>query len=100
LKDGEITKEDAVHFRLRHVVTRSLGHGVASEVEVASVPWQRGDYLLLCSDGLTNMVEDSELRSVISAGGADIERTCREAIDRANRHGGKDNITAALAYYD
>ena len=100
LKDGELTREDAVHFRLRHVVTRSLGHRIASEVDQATVPWQRGDYLLLCSDGLTNMVEDSELHSVIAAGGADIERACQEAIDRANRYGGKDNITAALAYYD
>ena len=59
-----------------------------------------GDYLLLCSDGLTNMVEDSVLRSVIAGGGADIERSCREAVDRANRNGGRDNITAILAYHD
>jgi protein phosphatase len=73
---------------------------VASEVDVATVEWSAGDYLLLCSDGLTNMVESSELYSFIAAGGADIERSCREAIDRANRNGGKDNITAVLAYYD
>ena len=48
----------------------------------------------------TNMVEDSVLRSVIAGGGADIERSCREAVDRANRNGGRDNITAVLAYHD
>ncbi|HTM51181.1 MAG TPA: protein phosphatase 2C domain-containing protein, partial [Bryobacteraceae bacterium] len=100
LKDGELTKEDAVHFRLRHVVTRSLGHGSASDVEQTLAGWQRGDHLLLCSDGLTNMVGDAELHAVIAAGGADVEQACREAIGRANLHGGKDNITAALAYYD
>jgi len=100
LRDGQLTKEDAPHFRLRHVVTRSLGNRVASEVDIDTVEWGAGDYLLLCSDGLTNMVESSELGSVIAAGGADIERSCREAIDRANRNGGKDNITAVLAYYD
>src|SRR5262245_35783739 len=86
LKDGQIAKQDAPHFRLRHVVTRSLGNRVASEVEVATVEWRVGDYLLLCSDGLTNMVEDSELRSFIAAGGPDIQSSCREAIDRANRN--------------
>jgi serine/threonine protein phosphatase PrpC len=100
LKDGQIAKQDAPNFRLRHIVTRSLGNRVASEAEVSTVEWRAGDYLLLCSDGLTNMVEDSELRSFIAAGGADIQRSCREAIDRANRNGGKDNITAVLAYFD
>ena len=100
LRDGQLTKEDAPHFRLRHVVTRSLGNRVASEVDIATVEWGAGDYLLLCSDGLTNMVENSELCSFIAARGADIEGSCREAIDRANRNGGKDNITAVLAYYD
>jgi protein phosphatase len=81
-------------------VTRSLGNRVASDVDIASVQWGVGDYLLLCSDGLTNMVDNSELSSFIVAGGADIEGSCREAIARANRNGGKDNITAVLAYYD
>src|SRR5713226_2815859 len=83
LKDGQIAKQDAPNFRLRHIVTRSLGNRVTSEVEVSTVEWRPGDYLLICSDGLTNMVEDSELRSFIAAGGADIQRSCREAIDRA-----------------
>jgi serine/threonine protein phosphatase PrpC len=100
LKDGQLTKDDAPHFRLRHVVTRSLGSRVASEVDMATVLWRRGDYLLLCSDGLTNMLDDSELCSIIVAGGEDLQRSCQEAIDRANRKGGKDNITIVLAYYD
>jgi len=90
LKEGQLTKEDAVHFRLRHVVTRSLGNRVVSEVELETAEWGPGDFLLLCSDGLTNMVEDSELRALIAAGGADMERSCQEAIDRANRNGGRE----------
>ncbi len=100
LRDGQLTKEDAPHFRLRHVVTRSLGNRSVSEVEIATVEWRTGDHLLLCTDGLTNMVADSELCSFIAAGGSDLERSCREAVDRANRNGGKDNISAVLAYYD
>jgi protein phosphatase len=100
LKAGQLTAEEAPHFRLRNVVTRSLGNKAPSEVEQATVEWGAGDYLLLCTDGLTNMVEAAELQSVIADGGADIERTCREAIDRANRKGGRDNITAILAYHE
>ena len=77
-----------------------LATGIAVSAACEQPEWRKGDYLLLCSDGLTNMVEDSELRSLIAAGGADIERSCQEAIDRANQNGGKDNITAVLAYYD
>ena len=100
LKAGQISKEEVPHFHLRNVVTRSLGNQIASEVELATVEWKAGDTLLLCSDGLTNMVEDSELRSVIAEAGSDIRRSCREAIRRANQNGGKDNITAVLAYND
>src|SRR5260370_21871062 len=100
LKAGQLTAEEAPHFRRRNVVTRSVGNKVPSEVELATVEWGAGDYLLLCTDGLTNMVEAAELQSVIADGGADIERICREAIDRANRNGGRDKSTAVLAYHE
>src|SRR5262245_41728041 len=99
IKAGQITEQEAAHSSLRNVVTRSLG-SEASEPELRVVEWTAGDCLLLCSDGLTNMVDDSELRSVISEGGADIEWSCREVVGRANRNGGKDNITAVLAYHE
>jgi protein phosphatase len=81
-------------------VTRSLGNQKISEPDLAVAEWSAGDFLLLCSDGLTNMVEESELRSLISTGGGDLERSCREAIERANQNGGRDNITAVLAYHE
>jgi serine/threonine protein phosphatase PrpC len=86
MKTGQLTADQAPHFHLRNVVTRSLGNA--------------GDCLLLCSDGLTNMVNESELRSLISGGGADVARSCQNAIDRANHNGGRDNITAILAYHE
>jgi PPM family protein phosphatase len=100
IKAGQLTEAQAPHFHLRHVVTRSLGNRIASEAEMTQAEWNTGDYLLLCSDGLTNMVADSELQTVIAEGGVDLERSCREAIERANRGGGRDNITAVLAYHD
>jgi protein phosphatase len=100
LKSGQLTAEEAPRFHLRNVVTRSLGNQKQTDPDLAVVEWNAGDYLLLCSDGLTNMVEESELRSLISAGGADLERSCQQAIDRANQNGGRDNITAVLAYHE
>ena len=100
IKSGQLTAEEAPRFHLRNVVTRSLGNQRLTEPDLSVVEWYAGDFLLLCSDGLTNMVEESELRSLIAGGGADLEGSCREAIDRANRNGGRDNITAVLAYHD
>jgi serine/threonine protein phosphatase PrpC len=100
VKSGQLTAEEAPRFHLRNVVTRSLGNQKISEPDLAVAEWSAGDFLLLCSDGLTNMVEESELRSLISTGGGDLERSCREAIERANQNGGRDNITAVLAYHE
>ena len=92
--------EEAPRFQLRNIVTRSLGSPQISEPDLTAVEWTAGDYLLLCSDGLTNMVDDADLRALISEGGGDLERSCQEAIFLANRNGGKDNITAVLAYHE
>ena len=100
VKTGQLTAEEAAHYHLRNVVTRSLGNQKIAEPDLAVVEWSPGDFLLLCSDGLTNMVEESELRSLISRGGVDLERSCRQAIDLANRNGGRDNITTVLAYHE
>jgi serine/threonine protein phosphatase PrpC len=100
VKSGQLTAEEAPRFHLRNVVTRSLGNQKLTEPDLAVVEWNAGDFLLLCSDGLTNMVDESELRSLIAGGGADLERSCREAIDLANQNGGRDNITAVLAYHE
>jgi Serine/threonine protein phosphatase len=100
VKAGQLTAEEAPHYHLRNVVTRSLGNQKIAEPDLAVVEWTPGDFLLLCSDGLTNMVEESELRSLIARGGVDLERSCRQAIDLANRNGGRDNITAVLAYHE
>jgi serine/threonine protein phosphatase PrpC len=100
VRSGQLTAEEAPRFHLRNVVTRSLGNQKLIEPDLAVVEWNAGDFLLLCSDGLTNMVDESELRSLIAGGGADLERSCREAVDRANQNGGRDNITAVLAYHE
>jgi PPM family protein phosphatase len=62
--------------------------------------WQAGDYLLLCSDGLTTMVEDYDIKELILQGDTDVRATCDALVTRANANGGEDNTSVILAYHD
>lgn len=83
---------------MSNVVTRVLGSQEA-EPECRILDAEAGDRLLLCSDGLTGMVEDSIIQTVIQSTTSPQEG-CRMLIDLANRNGGKDNITVILVYFD
>lgn len=95
VQEGAITEEEALHHPDRHTLTRALGTEVAVASDPASVQAQAGDILLLCSDGLTNMVEDAEISQIL-ASGASMQAISQELIDRANAHGGTDNITVTV----
>jgi protein phosphatase len=97
IRRGEITQREARHHRLRSIVTRSLGNQADAEPEVQRVPWSPGDYLLLCSDGLSNMLDPPLLRQLVVQGGDDLSRTCNRLVEAANRKGGTDNISVILA---
>jgi protein phosphatase len=81
----------------KHVLTNCLG-GDSSEVttEVHRLPLEHADWLLLCSDGLTDMVGDEEIRELLLQAGP-AEQICQALIDRALEHGGRDNVTVVLA---
>lgn len=96
IKAGKITEEQARHHHLRHIVTRALG-GKNSTPEVRTFSWEKGDYLLLCTDGLTDMVEDEEIKDVIKGKGS-LKDKVDKLVDLAKAGGGKDNITIILAY--
>ena len=66
------------------------------EVELDEQPALPGDVLLLCSDGLSDLVEDEEMLAILREHGGDLEKGCRALVDRANYKGGDDNITALL----
>ena len=98
IKAGQLTPRAARHHHLRHVITRSLGGTDSASPDLRCIPWALGDFLLLCSDGLTNMVEDSAIRKLIAQGGADVQATCAKLVALAKTNGGTDNITVVLAY--
>lgn len=98
--DGQITPQEAAEHPQRSVITRAIGVAEDLEVDAATVSLQRGDRILLCSDGLTNVVGEREI-AVELDGAADLETAIDDLIEWANERGGPDNITAvALAFDD
>jgi PPM family protein phosphatase len=95
IREGRLTPEEAEEHPQRSVITRALGPEASVDVDVTSVRGRAGDVYLLCSDGLTTMVAESELRDLLSA--HERLRDAGEAlIVAANAAGGKDNITVVL----
>jgi protein phosphatase len=97
---GLMTPEEAIGHPMKHVLIRALGTTSAVAVDTAALPLEPGDILLLCSDGLSNMVPPSEIAAILGAPDLDISVRCHGLIDAANRHGGLDNITAVLVQAD
>ncbi len=79
----------------KNVITRALGMQDQVAVDLQSDDVQPGDVYVLCSDGLSGMIEDEEILEVVSSTD-DLELACRGLIKLANEHGGEDNITAVL----
>jgi serine/threonine protein phosphatase PrpC len=95
---GTISSEQARSHPYRHVVTNVLGGDKAGvRVDVQRATLEAGDVLLLCTDGLTDMLDDERIAAILTEEG-DPERACRRLVDEANAAGGKDNITAVVAH--
>ena len=99
VKSGEITAEMAANHPRKNVLTRSLGMPKTVEVDVTNHVWLPNDYVLLCSDGLTNMVSESDMLKIIHS-----EQSLKEKvttmITAANEAGGLDNITVLIIHFD
>jgi protein phosphatase len=99
IQSGVISAEQARSHPLRNVVTRALGGKPDLQVDVQVQPMQAGDLLLLCSDGLTTMVPDDEIARVFAESGSDVEAAAQGLVQKANAHGGEDNITVLLIQF-
>jgi len=100
IQTGVISPEQARSHPLRNVVTRALGGRSDLVVDVRAVTMKDGDVLLLCSDGLTTMIEDDDIAALLDASEGDITRAARDLVDRANERGGEDNITVVLLKFE
>jgi PPM family protein phosphatase len=90
----ELTEEQKSELP-KNVITRALGMQEHVSVDLQGDDTLVGDCYILCSDGLSGMIEDSEILDIVSQT-ANIEEACRKLIALANEHGGEDNITAVL----
>jgi protein phosphatase len=95
VRSGVIDSEQARNHPLRNVVTRALGGRPDLEVDVQTLQLKTGDRLLLCSDGLTTMLDDEEILRILLGGDGGVDQT-DELIEAANASGGEDNTTAIL----
>jgi protein phosphatase len=91
---GLLGEARARHHPDRSVLTRSLGRELIVAVDRITTPARQGDVLIVCSDGLYNVLDDSEIRRI--AAGRDADSACRALIDAANARGTPDNLTAAV----
>ncbi|MCL2852647.1 MAG: Stp1/IreP family PP2C-type Ser/Thr phosphatase [Defluviitaleaceae bacterium] len=90
-----ISDEQARTHHLRNVITRALGSESSCDVDPYSVDVEEGDRFLLCSDGLSTMLEDSQIEPVV-ASDTGLKAIASRLIDMANEHGGVDNISVIL----
>lgn len=93
------TLDNSTRASMKNVLTKALGSRQDVDFEVTSRDLSERDTILLCSDGLTNMLSDPQMLAIISTHAADLERACHELVDAANAEGGRDNISAVLVRY-
>jgi protein phosphatase len=93
---GKLTEEQAESHPQRSVITRALGPEASVQVDVEAFPARAGDVFLLCSDGLTSMVHEPQLKPLLADRGRSLEQIGRMLIAAANEAGGRDNITVIL----
>ena len=93
---GFYTPEEAQRVTNKNYVTRALGVEVSVDIEIHEEPVQRGDYLVLCSDGLSDMVEDEDIHLTISTFGSNLDTVSKQLVQLANDNGGRDNISVMM----
>ena len=96
---GIIQPEEAEHHPMKHVLSRALGTQDSVDADIINLPLLSADILLLCSDGLTNMLHKDEMESILG-GGESLDGKSAALVRRALEMGGNDNITLILVQYN
>ncbi len=92
---GEIEKEEARNHPDKNIITRAVGTDDMVKTDFFAVQLEEGDEVLMCTDGLTNMLEDEEIRMILD-GARDIVEKAQQLVRAANDNGGRDNISVIL----
>ena len=92
---GEMDKETARNHRDKNIITRAIGAVPEVDVDFFEINLDQEDEILMCTDGLTNMVEDADIRNIMLSQ-RDIAEQAERLVKTANENGGKDNITVIV----
>lgn len=92
---GELDKESARLHEKKNIITRAVGADADLIADFFEVEYSAGDIILMCSDGLSNMIEDKNIKNIINEG-TDLSDIAHKLIEVANNNGGKDNIAVVL----
>ena len=96
VQSGEIQKDEMRTHPNKNIITRALGTDVTVRPDCFEIEVKEGDVLLLCSDGLSNMLDDRQVEKVIKENIEDMEQAGKSLVRQANEAGGKDNISVSL----
>src|SRR6185503_8848447 len=96
VRSGRLSPEEADVHPQRSVITRVLGTDPEVDVDTFEVEARPGDIFMICSDGLTSMVDDDAILSVVERNRSSLDRAARALVDAANKGGGEDNITVIV----
>ena len=96
VRRGELSPQAAEVHPQRSVITRALGTDPDVDVDAFSVDAQAGDVFLICSDGLSDMVDGEQIEAIVNTHRGDLDAAAKALVQAANRAGGEDNITAVL----
>lgn len=96
---GLISKEEAEVSTQKNVITRALGQRETVQVSLANFDIEDGDLVLICSDGLNNMITDTDIKGIITGDLQDLDKTVMKLVESANENGGTDNISVVLASF-
>lgn len=96
VQHGWIDAAAALIHPERHILTKGLGMSINMKPELTSTPVTPHDLIMLCSDGLTKMLEDATIASILSRANGDPNRACHDLIEQALSRGGEDNVTVIV----
>jgi len=95
---GFYSAEEAQRAANKNYVTRALGVEPNVDVEIQEVPVSKGEVFILCSDGLSDMVEDEDIHLTINTFSANLDTVAKQLIQLANDNGGRDNVSVVMAH--
>jgi PPM family protein phosphatase len=96
VRSGDLTRDQAAEHPQKNLITRALGADEEVDVDTAILPIEAGDRILLCSDGLSDMVSEAGISEILAESPDDPERAARGLLSAALDAGGNDNITVVL----